>query len=72
MIDQYIDNSIGIMEKDGDGKISITKVTLRPQVTFAGDTQPTLEKLEKMHHQSHDQCFIANSVKTEVVIAVVL
>jgi organic hydroperoxide reductase OsmC/OhrA len=72
VIDQYIDNPIGIMEKDGNAEISITKVTLRPQVTFSGDKQPTLEKLEKMHHQSHDQCFIANSVKTEVVIKVVL
>ena len=72
VIDEYIDNSIGIMEKDGDGKISITKVTLRPQVTFGGEKQPTLEKVEQMHHQSHEQCFIANSVKTEVVIEVIL
>ena len=72
VIDQYIDNAIGIMEKDGDGKISITKVTLRPQATFSGDNQPTLEKLEKMHHQAHEQCFIANSVKTEVVIEVMI
>jgi|TARA_B110000902_G_C14220345_1_gene554874 organic hydroperoxide reductase OsmC/OhrA len=72
VIDKYIDNSIGIMEKDGDGKISITKVTLRPQVIFSSDKKPTLETLEKMHHQSHDQCFIANSVKTQVMIEIVL
>jgi len=72
VIDQYIDNAIGIMEKDAEGKISITKVTLRPQATFSGDNQPTLEKLEKMHHQAHEQCFIANSVKTEVVIEVMI
>ncbi|MDC3264366.1 OsmC family protein [Porticoccaceae bacterium] len=68
VIDQYIDNPIGIMEKDAAGKTSITNVSLRPQVTFGGDRQPTLETLEMMHHQSHDQCFIANSVKTEVVV----
>ena len=56
------------MEKDNDGKMSMTKVTLRPKVEFSGEKQPTLEQLEKMHHQSHEQCFIANSVKTEVVI----
>lgn len=67
VIDEYIDNAVGIMEKDNDGKVSITKVTLRPRVTFSGEKQPTLEQLEKMHHQSHEQCFIANSVKTEVV-----
>ena len=72
VIDQYIDNPTGIMEKDAEGKISITKVTLRPQVTFSGDKQATMEKLEQMHHQAHEQCFIANSVKTEVVIETVV
>ena len=71
-IDQYLDNATGIMEKDAAGKISITTVTLHPQVTFSGEKQPTLEKLEAMHHQSHEQCFIANSVKTEVTIEIVL
>ena len=72
VIDEYIDNPVGIMEKDAAGNISMTKVTLRPQVTFLGEKQPTLERLEAMHHQSHEQCFIANSVKTEVTIEIVL
>lgn len=72
VIDEYIDNPIGVIKKDTDGKISMTKVTLRPKVTFGGDKTPTLEQLKKMHHQSHDQCFIANSVKTEVVVEVIL
>ena len=67
VVDEYVDNAVGVMEKDNDGKVSITKVTLRPRVTFSGEKQPTSEQLEKMHHQSHEQCFIANSVKTEVV-----
>jgi len=45
----------------------MTKVTLRPKVVFYGDKQSSFELLEKMHHQSHQQCFIANSVKTEIV-----
>ncbi|MDB2386824.1 OsmC family protein, partial [Shewanella sp.] len=48
-------------------KISMTKVTLRPHVQFSGDKKPTMEQLEKMHHQSHEQCFIANSVKTKII-----
>jgi organic hydroperoxide reductase OsmC/OhrA len=72
MIDEYIDNAIGIMEKDTAGKVSTTTVTLHPQVTFLGEKQPTLERLEAMHHQSHEQCFIANSVKTQVTIEIVL
>lgn len=71
VIDAYVDNAVGLMEAGEDKKISMNKVTLRPKVTFSGDKQPTLEQLEKMHHQSHEQCFIANSVKTDVVIEIV-
>ena len=67
VIDEYVDHAVGVMEKDSDSKVSITKVTLRPRVKFSGSKQPTLEQLERMHHQAHEQCFIANSVKTEVV-----
>jgi len=67
VIDSYVDNAMGIMEEDNHKKISITKVTLRPKVIFSGSKIPSMEQLEKMHHLSHEQCFIANSVKTEVV-----
>ncbi len=70
VVDQYIDSPIGIMEKGADGKVSMTKVTLRPKVIFSGD-QPSFEPLEKMHHQSHEQCFIANSVKTEITTEII-
>ena len=70
VIDEYIDNPIGLMETDSEGKISMTKVNLRPQVTFSGK-QPTFEVLEKMHHQAHELCFIANSVKTEIVTEII-
>ncbi|MFT7052685.1 MAG: organic hydroperoxide reductase OsmC/OhrA [Psychromonas sp.] len=71
VVDSYMDDAVGIMEKNDDGKISMTKVTLRPNVQFSGDNKPTMEKIEKMHHQSHEQCFIANSVKTEIVIEII-
>lgn len=67
IVDAYVDNAVGIMDKDCEGKMSMVKVTLKPFVKFSGDKQPTYEQLEKMHHQSHQQCFIANSVKTEIV-----
>ncbi len=72
VIDSYTDNAVGTMEKDGDGKVSMTKVILKPQAKFSGDKQPTMAQLEKMHHQAHEQCFIANSVKTEVVTEIVV
>lgn len=71
VVDSYVDDAVGIMEKDDENKVSMTKVTLRPKVKFSGDKKPTLEQLEKMHHQSHDQCFIANSVKTKIVTEVI-
>ena len=67
VIDEYIDNAVGILEKDSDGRMAITRVTLRPQIKFSGERQPDHPELEKMHHDSHDQCFVANSVKTQVV-----
>ncbi|MCG9750084.1 OsmC family protein [Vibrio brasiliensis] len=66
VIDSYTDHAIGLMEDDAQGYTSVTKVTLRPDITFIGDKQPTYEQLEKMHHLAHQHCFIANSVKTEI------
>lgn len=70
VVDSYVDDAVGEMAKDSDGKISMTKVTLKPHVQFPADKRPTVEQLEKMHRQSHEQCFIANSVKTEIAIEI--
>jgi len=70
IVNSYIDNPIGIIAKDTEGKLSMTKVTLRPKVIFYSEKQPSFEQLQKMHHQSHQQCFIANSVKTEIVMEI--
>lgn len=71
VIDDYTDNAVGFMQAGEDGKICMTRVILRPRVTFSGDKQPDRSKLEKMHYQSHEACFIANSVKTEVFTEIV-
>ncbi|MCJ8294900.1 MAG: hypothetical protein MJK15_10875 [Colwellia sp.] len=60
------------METDAQGKIVMTKVTLRPQAIFSRDKEPSLTQLEKMHHQAYEQCFIANSVKTQIVTEIIL
>jgi len=72
IIESYVDNAIGLMEKGADGKTSVTKVRLRPHIIFSGERQPTMEQLEKMHHMSHENCFIANSVKTEVLTEIIV
>lgn len=71
VVDSYEDNAVGTMQTDESSKVAMTQVILRPHVLFAGEKQPTKEQLEKMHHQSHEQCFIANSVKTEIVTEIV-
>lgn len=71
VIDAYTDTAIGVMQADNQGYMSVTKVTLKPEIVFLGDKQPSLEQLEKMHHLAHQHCFIANSVKTEIVTEVI-
>lgn len=71
IVDEYIDDAAGIMEKDAEGKTAMTKVTLRPSIKFSGEKRPTRTELESLHHRSHDYCFIANSVKSEVVTEII-
>lgn len=66
VVESYVDEAVGILAKDADGKTSVTEVTLRPRVLFSGERVPDDEALERMHHTAHENCFIANSVKTEV------
>jgi organic hydroperoxide reductase OsmC/OhrA len=68
VVDSYTDDAVGHMEKNADGKLAITRVELRPRVVFSGEKQPTVEELARMHELSHRECFIANSVKTEVSV----
>lgn len=65
-VDRYFDAAEGLMEKNADGRMAMTVVTLRPRVTFSGDRIPTRDQIGRMHHLAHDECFIANSVRTEV------
>ena len=66
VVENYIDEAVGVVEKDAEGRQAMTRVSLRPKVTFSGEKRPTGDELEKMHHQAHENCFIANSVKTRV------
>lgn len=65
-VDRYADHPVGVMARNGEGKLAITVVTLRPEVCFAGDRQPGPDELMAMHEQAHEACFIANSVRSEV------
>ena len=62
----YEDDAEGVMEKNAAGRYWISRVTLRPRIAYAGDKQPSHDDLARLHHAAHEECFIANSVKTDV------
>ena len=65
-IDRYSDSAVGVMRRNTEAKMAMSVVTLRPEVLFSGEHRPTHEQIDQMHHEAHEECFIANSVKTEV------
>jgi organic hydroperoxide reductase OsmC/OhrA len=67
VITRYRDEAEGMMEKNAEGRFAVTRVTLRPQITYEG-RQPDAAERERLHHAAHEECFISNSVKTEVVV----
>jgi organic hydroperoxide reductase OsmC/OhrA len=65
-VERYRDEAVGVMAQNAEGKLAMTRVTLRPAVTFGGEKRPSAAEHEAMHHEAHEECFIANSVRTEV------
>ena len=68
VVESYSDQATGVMQLNESNKMAMTEVTLNPIIEFSGELQPTLEQIEKIHHNAHKQCFIANSVKTSIKI----
>jgi len=67
-VDSYEDSASAYLEKGENGRLQVTRVVLRPRIVFGGNLCPSPEEIERMHHRSHEECFIANSVTTEVVV----
>ena len=68
VVDSYVDEAEGELEKRDDGKMWMSRVTLRPRITWGGDARPSDEQVARLHHRAHEDCFIANSVKTQVTV----
>src|SRR3984885_12091932 len=64
----YRDHAEGAMEEIAPGKQAITQVVLHPRIEWMGEA-PEKAKLDHLHHEAHEVCFIANSVKTQVTVA---
>lgn len=65
-VDRYFDAALGVLGENSEGRMSMVTVTLRPDVQFSGDSLPTQGEILRMHHEAHEKCYIANSVKTDV------
>jgi len=68
VVDSYEDDAVGVMTKNEAGRMWVSKVTLYPAISFTGDKRPSADDLAHLHHLAHEECYIANSVKSEVVV----
>lgn len=68
VVDEYVDDASGTMGKNAEGKTAMTRIALRPRVTFSGEKRPSEQDLHQLHEIAHNECFIANSLKTEIVV----
>ena len=67
VVDSYHDQAEGVLEKRSDGKMAMTRVMLHPRVTWDGE-EPSKEAVADLHHRAHEECFLANSVLTEISV----
>ena len=66
VVDSYEDHAVGHLDKNAQGKLSVTRVELHPKIVFSGAKMPAAADLEWLHDKAHKECFIANSVTTDV------
>src|ERR1700722_4268753 len=69
IVDAYEDHALGTLSADERGRKSITRIVLNPKVRFSGARAPDAAAVERMHHEAHEQCYIANSLRSEIVVA---
>lgn len=66
VVDDYNDDAQGLMSPNEQGRLWVSSVTLRPRILFAGDKLPDAAEIKRLHHRAHEECFIANSVRSDV------
>lgn len=71
VVDSYRDAAVGTLGRNSRGELAMLRVLLRPKATYPPEKMPTRQQIEKIHHEAHEQCFIANSVHTEISTEIV-
>lgn len=66
-VTSYRDRASGVMAKDDRGRMAMTRITLLPEIEFRGQ-RPDAGELQRLHHEAHENCFIATSLRTEIVV----
>ena len=66
-VESYADEALGVMARNAEGRLAMTEVTLRPRVVFT-DPAPAREAIDALHHEAHEACFIAASVRTRISV----
>ena len=67
-VERYEDAAVGVMTRNERGVPWVSRITLHPRIAHVGSLFPSAAEVEHLHHQAHEQCFIANSIRTEVVV----
>lgn len=67
IVESYADSAVGKLGEDERGRMAMTRITLRPAIAFDG-RQPTRDELDALHEEAHERCFIANSLRTQIVV----
>jgi organic hydroperoxide reductase OsmC/OhrA len=67
-VDSYDDEASGVMTKNERGLLWISTVNLKPRIKYSGEKLPSAEDEKRLHHLAHEQCFIANSIRTQVTV----
>ena len=70
VVESYLDNAVGYMDKNKDGRLAMTRVVLRPAIEFSGESVPGADQVKALHDRAHHECYIANSVRTVVTVDV--
>lgn len=68
LVQSYEDTAVGVMTKNKHGVPWVSTVTLAPRIVYGSSRSPSTEEEDRLHHEAHETCFIANSIKTEVIV----
>ncbi|MBV6458387.1 MAG: hypothetical protein HONBIEJF_01514 [Fimbriimonadaceae bacterium] len=66
VVERYVDEAVGEMGENENGKSYVARIALRPAIEFSGARRPSAEELAALHHRAHEECYIANSIRSDV------